>query len=304
MKTVRAFSPGHVTGLFYIPEIDGPPVAVSSMGAGFSTSLGVVTEVVYQEAPESSTVISINNDEIADNAVVSRKVLELFFRRTGIAQEGRLRIDHMIDIPQGSGFGSSGAGALSLSLALNSLYGTGLSTIEAGQIAHIAEIECRTGLGTVMGELTGGMKVLIKPGGPGIGKVQTISYPENTRVLFLVFNPVSTAGALTNPSVRTTINSTGLSLHRELLKDTTFTNYKHCSREFSMRTGFASKTIREVLARLDKSDIPGSMLFFGDALVSLTGESDYHTVRNIFSGYTGKGRIIECGIEPGGARIV
>jgi len=40
-----------------------------------------------------------------------------------------------------------------LSLALNQLYGAGLSAIEAAQPAHIAEVECKTGLGTVMGEV-------------------------------------------------------------------------------------------------------------------------------------------------------
>jgi len=48
-RTSAAFSPGHVTGLFYIPELPDNPLCRSSLGAGFSVHMGVKTEVTLEE---------------------------------------------------------------------------------------------------------------------------------------------------------------------------------------------------------------------------------------------------------------
>ena len=77
--------------------------------------------------------------------------------------------------PSVAGFGSSGGGALSLALALNEAADAGLTRVEAAQIAHVAEIECKTGLGSVFAAERGGFGILTKPGAPGIG--EALSYP-------------------------------------------------------------------------------------------------------------------------------
>jgi mevalonate kinase len=53
-------------------------------------------------------------------------------------------VDHHLEVPIGAGFGTSGAAALSLALALNNIFGLGMSKAEAAQIAHVAEIKCKT----------------------------------------------------------------------------------------------------------------------------------------------------------------
>ena len=65
-------------------------------------------------------------------------------------------VEHHVEVPLGAGFGTSGAAALSLALALNEALSLGLSKIEAAQLAHVAEVECKTGLGTVIAETFGG----------------------------------------------------------------------------------------------------------------------------------------------------
>ena len=64
-------------------------------------------------------------------------------------------VHHDISVPVGYGLGCSAAVALSLSLALNEALGTNLSRTEIGQIAHNAEISCKTGLGDVLAAFHG-----------------------------------------------------------------------------------------------------------------------------------------------------
>ncbi|MEM3755191.1 MAG: GHMP kinase, partial [Candidatus Bathyarchaeia archaeon] len=61
----------------------------------------------------------------------------------------KITIKHDIGVPIGAGFGTSGAGALTTCLALSKAFGLNLSINDLGMIAHRAEIECKTGLGTV-----------------------------------------------------------------------------------------------------------------------------------------------------------
>ncbi len=46
-----------------------------------------------------------------------------------------------------------------------------MTVIQAAQIAHSADIICKTGLGTVISEFTGGFEIRTSFGGPGIGKI-------------------------------------------------------------------------------------------------------------------------------------
>ena len=45
--------------------------------------------------------------------------------------------------------------------------GLGLTSLEVYQLAHSAEVELRTGLGTVLGQFCGGLEVREKEGAPG-----------------------------------------------------------------------------------------------------------------------------------------
>ena len=82
-----------------------------------------------------------------------------------------MNIEHEISIPVGYGLGSSSAVALSLSLALDQALNTKLDKNTIGQIAHNAEVNCKTGLGDVLASFHGGFEIRVKPGAPGIGTV-------------------------------------------------------------------------------------------------------------------------------------
>ncbi len=277
MKRVTAFSPGHVTGLFYMKDLEPDPLYCGSLGAGFSIKKGTFTTVSKNKSLKSYS-ISINN--IKDDAPVSRKIIELFFEKTGIAPEG-LKIDHVIETPQGAGFGSSGSGALSLVFALNRLYGDPLSALQASQAAHCAEVMCKTGLGTVMGETLGGIKILIKPGAPGIGATISIPYSEGLYAMFAVYGPLSTKEALSDPLLRQKITESGKKYHSLIKKTPDFESFIKYSREFAESTGMIPPSVRAVLDGFDKNGINSSMLMFGEGTFSIVQKNDIEKIRKI-----------------------
>jgi len=277
MKRVTAFSPGHVTGLFYMKDLEPDPLYCGSLGSGFSIIKGTSTTVNKNKISKDH-LITINS--IKKQAPVSRKIIELFFEKTEIIPE-YLKVEHNIETPQGAGFGSSGSGALSLVFALNRLYGDPLSALQSSQVAHCAEVICKTGLGTVMGETLGGIKILIKPGAPGIGATVSIPYPEGLYAMFAVYGPLSTKEALSNPLLREKITISGKKYHSLIKKEPSFENFIKYSREFAESTGMIPHSVRAVMDGFDKENINCSMLMFGEGTFSIVPKTDIERIRKI-----------------------
>lgn len=299
MEEAVAFSPAHVTGFFQICDEPEDPLHKGSVGAGFSMRRGVKTSVKIREAGKNSIKVKINGYE-AEDAETSRRVVELFFEKFGLRQRYEILVEHEVSLPIGMGFGTSGAGALSLALALNEALGLGLSKIEAAQIAHVAEVECRTGLGTVLAETFGGVEVRVKPGAPGIGEVRNIKLDGDYVFACIPFAPYSTKRALIE--LRHKINATGGRLMRQLLMDPTVENLMALSRRFVEKVGLISRRAREVLNELDKDGILGSVPVFGDAVFTLIPRDLIKEVERIFAKHSSNVLISELDFE--GARII
>ena len=86
--------------------------------------------------------------------------------------------------------------ALGLSFALNDALKTNLSYTQAAQIAHQADFACKTGLGTVISEFTGGFEIRTSIGGPGIGKILKFPISDDFYVIILCLKPISTKSIL------------------------------------------------------------------------------------------------------------
>jgi pantoate kinase len=200
---------------------------------------------------------------------VSRRVVAIFAERSLLDDFRIEEISHHIDIPQGSGFGSSGAGALSLSLALNSALASPLGRAAAGEIAHQAEVECGTGLGTVIGEYYGGFEIRTRAGAPGFGRVVPIPADENLHILFVVYRKISTKTSLADPRIRERINRTGEGLIADLLLNPSLEGFLWASRAFSERSGLVTPEVRTLFDRFDRIGAPCAMLMFGNAAFAL-----------------------------------
>jgi pantoate kinase len=216
---------------------------------------------LLEQADRPSTDIYINDEHMID-AHVSENVLTKFAEY--ITEPLRITVKHTITTPITAGFGSSGGGAIGLSLALNEALKVNLSRTEATQIAHLAEIECKTGLGSVFAADKGGFGVLYEPGAPGIGKGKWMDDTSDLAVVYVYYGPIHTKEALSNPELIKKINQLGRTYVDELHKELTPERFMHYSRRFTDHIGLATKRIRTLFKHMDKQDITFTMANFGE----------------------------------------
>jgi len=297
-----SFSPAHITGFFQIFDRPRNPLFKGSRGAGVSLTKGVKTTVRTRKSPKKNIEIKING-RLTEAAQVSSSVAHSFLSIAGANY--RVLIEHDVGIPIGCGLGSSGAGALGLAFALNEALGLGLTKIEVAQAAHVAEVKCKTGLGTVIAELSGGLEIRVKPGAPGIGEVKHVKVVGDYVVVCLPFGPMSTKKALTDPKLRRLINKHGGKLVEELVAQPSLGRFLELSRSFAEKTMLISERVRKVLTDVDNHGFASSMAIFGETVFSLVRQNEAEELMRIFRKHAqGQHDIINAEIDFTGARIL
>ena len=303
MKEAVAFAPCHITGIFQIFDESADAFCVGSKGAGISLNLGATTSVSIDEGKGHRLKVSINN-HIANSAQVSEHVVDAFVSHCARLTDSEISVEHHIDVPIGAGFGTSGAAALGLALALNEALGLGLSRMEAAQLAHVAEVKCKTGLGTVIAETFGGFEIRVKPGAPGVGEIKCVPIPENAVVACHVFGPLSTRKFLIDRETRSRINRFGGELVDGLLESPTTINFMRLSRQFAEQVGLITEKVRGVLNAADKLGVVCSMPMFGEAVFTITDEENLERILQIFQEHGSTGQTIVSRVNHGGGRLL
>ena len=276
-----AFSPGHVTGVVQPYEYLDDPINSGSMGIGFSIQKGVTTEVKISASKINEIKIEINGQP-SSNAIVSEYVVKSFLSK--INKNLKIRINHQIEIPIGSGFGTSGAAALSLALALNQVLGLELSKIESAKVAHVAEVVCRTGLGSVLAELQGGFEVRTKQGAPGIGKISTIPLDGDYVMVTLVLGTKSTEQMLIELKRKNMITKLGEQFVQLFLANRSIQNFLNLSRSYSQLIERHQKLNNASKDAEDKGFVCGTALF-GETLFSVVRVNEVNELKNVFAKY-------------------
>jgi len=296
MDAARAFSPGHVTGFFSIHS-HSDPLRHGSTGAGFSIAEGTVTTL----RPSEDDQILMNGAPL-EGATVSRALLRLFRERTGL--RSLWTVLHETSLPIGCGFGTSGAGALSLALALNDQAGSPLGRLEAAALAHRAELEVGTGLGTVLGETFGGFEVRTEAGAPGTGRVVNLPFSPELKAVFLVFGPLATPAMLGDEAVSKAISREGESLRQRLLDDPGVPQFLTLSRSFGWKAGLVNPRLRALQNSLDRQGVVAPMLMFGDGLFTLTESPTFESVLDLFRRLAPGARVFGSGLDRQGGRTL
>jgi pantoate kinase len=302
MKEARAFSPCHITGFFQIFDDSTNPLYVGSRGAGVSLGQGIKTTVTVRKALQNSVEIKING--VTDSAEVSKQVVNAVFGKLEKGDCYDITIDHRVSVPIGAGFGTSGAGALSLALALNEAFGLGMTRVQAAQMAHAAEVECKTGLGTVIAETFGGVEVRTKQGAPGIGEIIQVPVSKSTMVVSLSFGPLSTKKSLANPVTRERVNRFGGDLVDELAEKPNLVGFLESSRQFAEHVGLITERVRRVLKATDAAGFTCSMPMFGESVFTLVERDSLEEIVKILRKYGLGGTIITSEIDFNGARLL
>jgi pantoate kinase len=303
MEEARAFAPCHITGFFQIFDDTAKALDAGSKGAGVSLSLGVETLVEAKHSDKNRSRIYIN-DVLSEDAIVSEHVLHIFGSRFKEMTGLDIVVEHRTELKLGAGLGTSGAAALSLALALNEAYSSGLSKTEAAQVAHEAEVECKTGLGTVIAETFGGAEIRIKPGAPGIGKIRQIEVPQDTKIACLVFGPLSTRKLLSDFETRKRVNELGGKLVDRLVEDPSIVNLMELSRQFAEHVGLITDKVRNVLNLADNANFVCSMPMFGESVFTLTQQGSLQELLKIFREQGMGGRVIVSDVDFEGARVL
>jgi len=295
ISIAKAFSPSHITG-FYSEIKDESILNHGSLGAGISISKGVTTEVELYHHYKNNFKISING-VISKHAIVSKYVINEFLKRS--RNKYFVNVNHQVEVPIGYGMGTSGSAALSLSYALNQALSLGLSDIESAQIAHKAEIQCKTGLGTVLSEYCGGLCFRLKGGAPGIGKTSVLRI-NNSKVAIFCFSPIFTRYFI--ESIGGISNHKCMNMMMKILKTKDIVDFLDLSFDFSQSLKFVDKNCSSLMDILAQNGFHSSAALFGQTVFTIVKENELETIRKISKKFPA--RFFVSNIENEGARLI
>ncbi len=274
MKYATGYSPSHITSFFCIDDLAKNELEQGSRGAGFCLDVGVTTKI--QESLEKSVKIYINN-QLVENPVVTLEVLK-YFKAEFNLEFLNIEIYHSITLPQGSGFGTSAAGALSLSFAINSYYNLNLEAVKLAQISHIAEIRAKTGLGTIAGEFLGGIEIRESAGAPGIGIHRNIQYPKTLSCHIFYKGKFLTQEALTNKTIRENVIIAGNKALSHSSKINDYQQIMELAHKFTYESKLLSESLSKLYFELKTEGIQSAMLMFGEGLYFLYPQEEYKKI--------------------------
>jgi len=147
---------------------------------------------------------------------------------------------------------------LAVGLALNEALALRLTYNEVGRIAHVAEVECRTGLGTVAPLMLGGAVVTVKSGGPGLCSIDRIPLKPNHRIVSGCFGPIATKTVLASQNLRRRVNRFGRRTLDEILEETSIQNFMTSCKRFAVDVGLMSSRVRKLIDAMERAGAIGA----------------------------------------------
>ena len=262
-RIVKAFAPGNISCVFkVIPHADA--TRMHSLGMGFTVKEGV--EVIVSEHRETSVLF---NGQAIDFPTV-QAVVDRLTRNTGAAG---MEVDIVSPLPLGCGFGLSGAASLATAYALNELLHLHKDTETLAMVAHVAEVENRTGLGDVCSQYHGGCLVKLREGAPLVADRLPITEQP---IYYRYFGPIQTSEVLGNREQTIHINraaDAALSVLQTLISSKPSTGlFNACfevSKRFSVESGLLSDArVIETIEQIEAEGGVASMIMLGNGVFS------------------------------------
>lgn len=293
-KIIHVSVPHRISGFFEIVDKRNKkkivePKNIGSRGAGFNLSALGKTTIEVEIKPKDARNeyhISINGevfDERAETTLYICKYLEKYF-----PQKLNINIMHDFELPVGCGYGASGSGALGTVFGLNKILDLDLSNGQCSKIAHIAEVVNKTGLGTVCGQLTGGLCILEEPGYPCASK--RIHVKEGFKVICGTFGEIHTKSILSDPKLSKRIKKAGQHSMLILNQDLSLRSFMKASIEFVEKTQILKilklGKVKQLIEDLNDLDILGaSMNQLGRSVYCIFEKEEKNNVIDLFEAY-------------------
>jgi pantoate kinase len=307
--TAKAFAPGAISSFFEIHDTtaDGKPITdlkqVGARGGGFGLKKGVHTEVTVEEAAVNSTEVFINSQPTRD-AKTTEKVIQTMLNHT--RKKFRVTVKHQIDFPIGMGFGTSAGGALTTGLALREALKLPLTGNQIGKIAHVSEIQCQTGLGTVSSLTVGGGLILVtEPGAPSICQIDRIPISPDYVIVAGFYDSKISKTVLSSPERKKRINRYGKKTLQGILAEPTLENFLASCWDFAQKAGFATENVRRLVYLAEKAGAVGATQnMIGEAVHAVVLEENASSVAEAFKEVLPNEKILTAEIDFQGARLV
>jgi len=253
---VRAafFTPAVISSLFeaHVTSDDGSPIAdplqVGARGGGMALRAGVRTSVSVEPARGRGSVEVLVNG-MPDEARTTRAAVSMLLERLGISGM-RVRISHRLEVPTGSGFGTSASGAMGAVLALSTALGRPLPVVEASRIAHAADVISSTGLGTAEGLIAGGVGLVTEPGALWFGRFERIPFSPSLVVVALHLGPVEKSSVIGSPDALERANRAGAEAMRRLAADPRLETLLREARRFAESSGIGDRELLSIADQL------------------------------------------------------
>ena len=307
--TAKAFAPGAISSFFEIHDTiaDGKPITdlerVGARGGGFGLQRGVHTKVTVEEAAANRVQVFINSKPTIE-AKTTENVVQTMLNYT--RKKFRVTVKHKVDVPIGMGFGTSAGGALTAGLALREALALPLTGNQVGKIAHVSEIQCQTGLGTV-GSLTvgGGLILVTEPGAPGICQIDRIPVSPDYVIVAGFYDSRIPKTVLSSPERKAQINRYGKKALQQILAEPSLENFLASCWDFAQKAGFATENVRRLVHLAEKAGAIGATQnMIGEAVHAVVLEENVVSVAEAFKQLLPNEKILTSKIDFQGARLV
>lgn len=306
MKKARAFCPAGISSFFEICDRtpDGTLITdrehIGARGGGFVISEGVSADVSLAEAKEEQIRVFVNG-KLWPEAETTKTVVRTLLEKVPETYHATVR--HRVKVPIGAGFGSSAAGALGTALALSKALDLNLTYNQLGKIAHVAEVNCQTGLGTVGPLMLGGCILTTEPGAPGYASIDRIPVSLDHRIVAGTWRPFPTKKILLSKEKRRTINEWGRRTLDKILADPSLENFMRTCKEFALETRLVTSRVRTLIELAEKAGAIGAAQnMVGEAVHALVTVDKVESVVQAFKKIMLSEKILITKIDLQGAR--
>lgn len=244
------------------------------------------------------------NGRKSPEARTTLKVIRLLREKFGIPY---VRVTHEIEPPIGSGFGTSGAGAIGATIALSDLFDLRLSLAQSSAFAHISEIDSTTGLGTVISLVSGAGEIglVTEPGCYSTGRVDSFlgNYHDFT-VICAWFGPIEKASVLNDEKKKRIVNEYARRTLEAVMDERTPESLLKYSRIFAEKTGIATKDLMRLADKaLNFGAVGATQNMIGNAVHCLVHKSKRRRFLDSFGRIVDRSSLFETQLCRSGPMI-